>query len=227
MSQSRLITIMIIGMVAVLGVATAVNWGLTSSLIASGAFVGATGAQGEPGEDGTTGAQGAQGEQGIPGADGAPGSSGATGARGSGATGAQGAVGPTGPAGPDAAAVPVVLPFGSGIHSFPYGHSYAFTAGIPLEPGVYGLSFSLDAASVVVTAGFSAGNLPCTLTAGTTVQSFYVSAGSPPQTYALTAVVSIAQTTTATVVCVGSYYDPLTVLDLSWSGGSFSSVQVD
>ena len=70
--------------------------------------------------------------------------------------------------------------------------------------------------------------MPCTLTAGTTQQTFIVQPGSPPQDFVLNAAVSIAVATTATVTCGTTYYmDPSTVYDLSWSGGELSAIEVD
>jgi len=234
MSQARLITIMIVGMVATVGVATGVNWSLTSSLIASGAFVGATGAQGEPGQDGATGAQGeqgVQGVQGVPGADGLPGGSGsrgATGAQGSGATGPQGAVGPTGAPGADGGAhVPIVAAVAAGTHSFAASTSYGL-ASVPLDPGVYALTFTLSGAFSVVTAGMNYAGIYCTMsTVGSTV-SFWVYSNNSAADYALSSVVSVATATTGNVSCAFvDYFSALTMVDLTWAASSFTAVQLD
>lgn len=244
MSQSRSIAMFIVGSLVVVGVATGVNWGLTSSLIASGAFVGAAGADGAPGLDGAVGAtgpQGPQGPQGERGADGASGGIGHVGATGAGAQGAAGAVGAPGPQGApgapgtdgtdgtDAPVVePVVATFGAGSQSLVVQQSFQLTGGISLDPGVYALTFSVTGMTSAVAAGYPFGSVTCSMAAGGAVHAFVFAASSGPSTFPLSAVVALSAPETVGVTCIFSYWAlEDTVLDVTWTGGSISAVRLD
>ena len=226
MSQARLITIMIVAMITTVGLAAAVNWGITNSLIASGAFVGATGAQGEPGQDGATGAQGEQGIQGIQGAQGQPGGTGARGFTGTGATGAQGAVGPSGAPGENATAEPIVVTLGAGTHTFTTVGSYTL-ASIPLDPGVYAVSFTLNGVSSV-TQGATMSAMSCVMSTSGAAQGFWQYSFQATADHALSAVSSLASAGTLTARCsLGDYDDIATIADLNWTGGVLTAVRLD
>lgn len=227
MSQARLIAILVIGLVGVLGISTAVNWGLTSSLIASGAVAGPAGAQGDKGDPGETGATGAQGNQGAPGIDGVDGAVGAPGARGvsgAGATGAQGVPGPIGPSGaPGASSPQQVVTLGPGSMSLTGVNADLFRE--PIGPGTYSTTIELTGAYFTSSDGAVAAR--CLVGPGTT-SSGYTYSGETAADSAAWAFAVIVDSTDAAVECFtyGPGGNPATA-ELHWASATMTIAQLD
>ena len=234
MSQRLLITFFSIGLVAVLGVATLINWGITTSIVAAAAMSGPAGAAGADGINGKDGADGAQGLPGVDGKDGTPGATG-SGTRGAvGPVGAPGAPGAPGVDGQDAGTVaPLALHTGAMATSLDNsGPTSVNGAGLVVPAGTYAITISVTSATALVTsAGFYYGPyVNCSLVGPTGAPpSFSYDAGAAAVDRAASAVFSFTSTVTLTVVCSATdyVYVPGLEMDANWSDLTILATRLD
>lgn len=223
MSQRMMMTIFSIGLVAVLGVATLINYGITTSIVAAAQL---TGPAGPAGADGTDGAPGPQGPQGIPGVDGKDG------APGTGAQGRQGPVGAAGPAGApgadgaDAASTPpIVHTTGPSGVSLDWSSGTAVTSVI-VPAGTYAVSLSITAGVGVQTSGGGPGAMVGCYLDPSFVGFSNVADGSAHDGLG-SGVISLGTSTTLTVYCWTNYDVFAVTTDLSWSEMTVSATRLD
>ena len=225
MSQRLLIIIFSIGLVAVLGIATLVNWGITTSIVAAAAVTGPAGADGANGKDGVDGAQG------LPGVDGKDGTPGATG---SGTRGAVGPVGAPGADGQDAGAVPpLALHTGALTTALDNtGPTTVTGAGLVVPTGTYSVTISLTTATALVTSSgfYYVPYVNCSLVGPTGAPpSFSYDAGAAGVDRAASSVFSFTGAVTLTVVCSATdfVYLPGLTMNADWADLTILAVRLD
>ena len=234
MSQRLLITFFSIGLVAVLGIATLVNWGITTSIVAAAAVTGPAGPAGADGANGKDGADGAQGLPGVDGKDGTPGATG-SGSRGAvGPVGAPGAPGAPGADGQDAGAVPpLALHTGALTTALDNtGPTSVTGAGLVVPAGTYSVTISVTTATALVTSSslYYVPYVNCSLVGPTGAPpSFSYDAGAAGVDRAASSVFSFTSAVTLTVVCSATdfVYLPGLTMNADWADLTILAVRLD
>jgi hypothetical protein len=211
-----------VGLVTVLVVATLVNWGITTSIVAAAQLTGPVGPAGADGVDGETGPQG------IPGIDGKDGAPGATGSGAQGKQGAAGAPGPAGAPGVDGTDATDDPPIS--ISTGPSGVSIAGSpvavTSIDVPAGTFAISLTISGASAVPSEGLGTGaQASCFFDVGGSYVSF--AADGAPHDDSGSHVSSVTASTTYTVLCFASFdVTPITA-ELIWSDLTVTATRLD